>query len=263
MAEYGYFAHYSPRGVSPWYWFEQVSYSFIHAGENLAVHFTDSGEVVQAWMRSPTHRANIMNAQFTEIGIGTATGTYQGHPTVFVVQLFGAPNPAGAVTALPAPRAQVVATAPPSTASTENLPDPQQAVAGEETGALPSPAEEFMPPLPAQTEIIPDDPVSAASPVAAAAALSPTESPSAPVLVTTPAPAETAGWARFLTQPGAWLQLLYALIAVFVITALTLSVVVEWRRQQPLQIAYALMLLCVMGALLHIHVMLSSGVTVT
>ena len=48
MAEKSYFAHYSPDGVSPWYWFGQAGYSFIHAGENLAVHFNDSGEVVKA-----------------------------------------------------------------------------------------------------------------------------------------------------------------------------------------------------------------------
>jgi len=91
MAQEGYFAHYSPEGVSPWYWFDTVDYTYAHAGENLAIHFTDSGEVVEAWMNSPTHRANIVNNNFTEIGVGTARGTYQGYDTVFVVQLFGTP----------------------------------------------------------------------------------------------------------------------------------------------------------------------------
>jgi hypothetical protein len=76
MAKNEYFAHYSPMGVSPWYWFDQVSYDYLHAGENLAVHFTDSSDVVEAWMDSPSHRANIMNGDYTEIGIGTAKGKY-------------------------------------------------------------------------------------------------------------------------------------------------------------------------------------------
>lgn len=91
MAANEYFAHYSPEGVSPWHWFDQVGYVYAHAGENLAIHFTDSSEVVDAWMRSPTHRENIVGPQYTEIGVGTARGTYEGYETVYVVQLFGTP----------------------------------------------------------------------------------------------------------------------------------------------------------------------------
>lgn len=72
MAKEGYFSHYSPDGVSPWYWFNEAGYVYAHAGENLAVHFTDSAEVVEAWMKSPTHRQNIVNGVYTEIGVGTA-----------------------------------------------------------------------------------------------------------------------------------------------------------------------------------------------
>ncbi len=48
MAQNQYFAHYSPDGVSPWFWFGRAQYNFVHAGENLAIHFTDSEEVVNA-----------------------------------------------------------------------------------------------------------------------------------------------------------------------------------------------------------------------
>ena len=92
MAIKGYFAHKSPDGHSPWYWFGQVGYDFSYAGENLAVNFTDSVDVNTAWMNSPGHKANIMNGNFTEIGIATAEGFYQGRRTVFVVQLFGRPS---------------------------------------------------------------------------------------------------------------------------------------------------------------------------
>src|SRR3989338_1224480 len=92
MAVRSYFAHYSPDGKSPWYWFTLAGYNFIYAGENLAVHFDDSVAVNIAWMNSPKHRENILNGRFTEIGVATARGVYQGRETVFVVQLFGRPK---------------------------------------------------------------------------------------------------------------------------------------------------------------------------
>jgi len=92
MAEKGYFAHNSPDGVTPWFWFEEAGYDFLYAGENLAVHFSDSPEVVEAWMDSPSHRANIVNKNFTEIGIAISEGYFEGRKTVFVVQLFGQPK---------------------------------------------------------------------------------------------------------------------------------------------------------------------------
>ncbi len=87
----GYFAHTSPDGHNSWYWFTQAGYHYKYAGENLAVDFTDSKDVENAWLASPTHRANILNPQYTEIGIATAEGTYEGHHATFVVQMFGTP----------------------------------------------------------------------------------------------------------------------------------------------------------------------------
>ena len=109
MAKNSYFSHDSPTGVTPWHWFKEAGYPFVNAGENLAVYFSDSGEVVDAWMKSPTHRANIVGSQYREIGVGTAKGTYNGFDTVFVVQLFGTP----AIPTVPAPA--VVAQAVPVT----------------------------------------------------------------------------------------------------------------------------------------------------
>lgn len=91
MATLGYFAHTSPAGVTPWHWLDVVGYNYTMAGENLAVNFYESGDVDQAWMNSPTHRANILKDGFTEIGIGVANGTYKGRDTIFVAQFFGAP----------------------------------------------------------------------------------------------------------------------------------------------------------------------------
>lgn len=92
MAENGYFAHTSPDGVTPWYWFKEVGYDYTYAGENLAVNFSDSEKLHQAWLDSLSHRENIINSNFTEIGIATAKGEYKGKEAVFVVQLFGRPR---------------------------------------------------------------------------------------------------------------------------------------------------------------------------
>jgi len=91
MVTRGYFDHVSPDGVTPWVWFESVGYTFIHAGENLAINFTESADVVEAWMNSEGHRVNILDSNFTQTGIATAVGTYKGKEAVFVVQLFGTP----------------------------------------------------------------------------------------------------------------------------------------------------------------------------
>lgn len=91
MATKGYFAHTSPEGKTPWYWLEQAGYSYQYAGENLAINFTDSKDVTNAWMNSPTHRANIVKGNYTEFGTGIATGMYEGRETVFVAQVYANP----------------------------------------------------------------------------------------------------------------------------------------------------------------------------
>ena len=91
MLSFDYFSHWSPTGVSPWYWFKKADYSYRLAGENLAIGFLDSEEVVQAWINSPSHRANLFNSNFQEIGIAVLKGDFQGSESTVVVQLFGSP----------------------------------------------------------------------------------------------------------------------------------------------------------------------------
>ncbi len=121
MATKEYFAHISPDGKNSWYWFKEAGYSFSYAGENLAVDFSDSVDVEKAWMNSPSHRANILNGNFTEIGIATAKGFYQGRSTTFVVQMFGTPasaaNSVRTITSPTEPTAPAVAVSIPTTAS--------------------------------------------------------------------------------------------------------------------------------------------------
>ena len=88
-----YWNHYSPTGTSPWYFFTKNDYHYLYAGENLAKDFTDSSEVVRAWMQSTKHRDNILNSEYTEIGFAVEEGILQGKPTVLVVQLLATPDP--------------------------------------------------------------------------------------------------------------------------------------------------------------------------
>ncbi|MCC7160502.1 hypothetical protein IT399_02175 [Candidatus Nomurabacteria bacterium] len=91
MATKGYFAHTSPEGKTPWYWIEKVGYKYQYAGENLAINFTDSKDVANAWLNSPSHKANIVKENYTEMGTGIAFGVYQGHNTIFVAQVYANP----------------------------------------------------------------------------------------------------------------------------------------------------------------------------
>ena len=91
MLARGYFAHTTPDGRTPWSFITAAGYSYLMAGENLAVNFTEVEDVETAWMNSPGHRANILNKDFQEIGIGISQGVYQGHTAIFVVQEFGTP----------------------------------------------------------------------------------------------------------------------------------------------------------------------------
>lgn len=88
-----YFAHFAPDGISPWHWFNEAGYRFIFAGENLAIHFRSSKEVTRAWMASPKHKDNILDTRYEEIGIAAIHGNTNTTPAIFVVQMFGKPEP--------------------------------------------------------------------------------------------------------------------------------------------------------------------------
>jgi uncharacterized protein YkwD len=134
MKKFDYFAHYSPQGVSPWHWFDAVHYNYLYAGENLAVYFDDSEEVVEGWMDSPLHKENILKTEYTEIGVAVVEGKHDGYSTYFVVQLFGTPEKK-AVTPPLASQTNTPAPTPPS---------PVNTVLGE-TIALTEPAPEVKP----------------------------------------------------------------------------------------------------------------------
>lgn len=85
-----YWAHISPKGVTPWDFIVAQGYQYTVAGENLAKNFTTSKNVVDAWMTSPTHKANIIKSSYREVGFAVVNGILNGEETTLVVQLFGA-----------------------------------------------------------------------------------------------------------------------------------------------------------------------------
>lgn len=87
-----YFEHISPAGVGPATLVQNYGYNYIVAGENLILgNFVSEKEVVQDWMDSPGHRANILNNRYTEIGVAIIKGTYKGETVWIGVQEFGLP----------------------------------------------------------------------------------------------------------------------------------------------------------------------------
>src|SRR4030042_2637414 len=91
MLAKGYWAHFAPDGTSPWSFFLNFGYKYKYAGENLARDFPDASSAVNAWMNSPTHKENILNPNYREMGIGVVEGSLAGTETPVIVQFFGAP----------------------------------------------------------------------------------------------------------------------------------------------------------------------------
>ena len=84
-----YWAHISPVGTQPWYFITESGYSYRYAGENLARDFSDAKSVVDAWVASPSHRENLLNSRYQDIGIAVIDGQLEGRETTLVVQFFG------------------------------------------------------------------------------------------------------------------------------------------------------------------------------
>jgi hypothetical protein len=89
-----YWAHVAPDGKQAWDFIKEASYSYKYAGENLARDFDTSTQVVQAWMDSPSHRENMVNPDFTNMGLAVVNGNLKGFNTTLVVQLFAVPQAA-------------------------------------------------------------------------------------------------------------------------------------------------------------------------
>lgn len=89
MIAKNYFSHTSPGGVTPWKWIDRESYDYSYAGENLAMDFQSAEKMEDAWMKSPTHRANILNEKYKDIGVAVKSGSINGSETILAVVMFG------------------------------------------------------------------------------------------------------------------------------------------------------------------------------
>lgn len=116
-----YFAHTSPSGVSPWYWIEKNKYNYAYAGENLAIGFLTAKDAVNAWADSPSHRQNLLNQNFKEIGVAIAPAKIQNSEGFLVVQLFGTPAVSPPAIHSPTP---LISSQPAQTSTVEETPVP-------------------------------------------------------------------------------------------------------------------------------------------
>ncbi len=280
MATNRYFSHDSPDGVTPWHWFDEVGYTYAYAGENLAVHFTDSKDVVEAWLESPSHRANIMQGNYQEIGIGTARGRFEGFDTVFVVQLFGTP-------ALPKKDSSNIvsndafgARLAPSTSTVDffdeyastsefyiatSTASETPIVAGDFTvrsdfasSGVPEVSEQEV-----QEEVLTESAILFSEGVAVLEPVS-TSTGLLPVTVTDVATSasELSEVVALTTQPSAFLQIIYVIIGFFLSILLFISVLMAWRQHSVRYVLYGVCLLLLMCALFYVHVSVTGGVVI-
>ncbi|HEX9722106.1 MAG TPA: CAP domain-containing protein [Candidatus Paceibacterota bacterium] len=90
MFDLQYFAHESPTGKGVGDLADEFGYEYLAIGENLALgNYQNEQALVQAWMDSPGHRANILNEKYREIGIAVAKGNFEGQEVWLAVQTFG------------------------------------------------------------------------------------------------------------------------------------------------------------------------------
>lgn len=80
-----YFNHYSPYYGQPWDLAGLFGYQFTSLGENIAKNFYTPKSVVEAWMKSPTHRENMLRSTYTNIGVGAVQSQ---NGAIYWVQLF-------------------------------------------------------------------------------------------------------------------------------------------------------------------------------
>jgi uncharacterized protein YkwD len=89
MVRRAFFAHESPDGRQVWDRAVAAGYAYRKVAENIAAGQRSAEEVVRGWMESPGHRANILDGDLTQIGVGRADGGSYG---VYWTQVFGTPR---------------------------------------------------------------------------------------------------------------------------------------------------------------------------
>lgn len=93
MAKRDYWSHTTPDGTQPWKFVQDSGYGYQKAGENLAYGFDSSKDTVTGWMNSPTHKENMLDRAYTEVGFGYAnvSNFNKSGPETIVVAMYGQP----------------------------------------------------------------------------------------------------------------------------------------------------------------------------
>lgn len=127
MAKRNYWSHNTPDGKEPWVFFESAGYKYYKAAENLAYGFSDSNSTLVGWMNSPSHRANVLDPELSEVGFGIIdVENYQNKgPETIVVALYGKPSSSAVASSTPEVK---ISSASPNTvfASSNTLGQPQK-----------------------------------------------------------------------------------------------------------------------------------------
>lgn len=91
MASRNYWSHTTPDGNDPWWFVDTANYPYLAVGENLAYGFASSSTTVAGWMNSPSHKSNLLNIDFHDVGFGIArSADYVSHgPQTIIVALYG------------------------------------------------------------------------------------------------------------------------------------------------------------------------------
>lgn len=144
MVSRGYWAHVTPDGKQPWWFITNAGYQYLSAGENLAYGFMTSDATITGWMNSPSHRTNLLNGTFTEVGFGIAdtndyiyndpppNGPSTSHgPQTIVVAMYAKPQVGAAE--IPTPVATNPAPTPPKVSkAAEPQPETKSEIPAEE-----------------------------------------------------------------------------------------------------------------------------------
>jgi hypothetical protein len=112
MFTHDYWAHVAPDGTTPWVFINNAGYSYTTAGENLAKNFNTSNGVINGWMGSATHKANILSSGYKDVGFAAVNGVLLGEETTLVVAMYGAKATSAPVAAAPVASTPKKTTAP-------------------------------------------------------------------------------------------------------------------------------------------------------
>jgi hypothetical protein len=122
MLENNYFAHKSPGGKMPWDWINRGEYGYLFVGENLAMNFTSARSAHAALMLSESHKKNILNDKYADIGLAVLPGAIGGKQTNVLVELFASKKPIQLAKA-EEPEVKIAAEAPANVALPAGSPD--------------------------------------------------------------------------------------------------------------------------------------------